>query len=285
MFISLDVGIPAPPHLESNVEPAFMLAFFSATGVGALVFAAVLAVRRRDFLPVACCLGALLCAANEPIFDILGKIVYAQDHPTAFTAFGRDIPWFLVIGYVAWVGLLPYLVAGWIAAGWSRARLYLVSIVGVTSVIGVEVVNLYADSWEYYGEAPLKFFGGVAAMASVPLTAGYLLYALALPLSGWRRGVAGVLIPTFSLPMMFAATGWPLYIALHADLSPFWDYVAIAALLGLITVAVIAVVTLADKARTDPRNEFLGVVGGGQWVPSRRRGTGPTTEQPEKSPI
>lgn len=253
MLLPLDAGIPAPPSLESTVSPVFMLVFFSVTGVGAVIVAAILAVRRRDILPLASCLGAAVCALNEPIFDILGKIVYAQNAHTAYTAFGRDIPVFLVIGYIAWVGLLPYFVSGWIASGWSKTRLYLVAVVGVTSVVGVEAVNLYAHAWKYYGEAPLKFFGGVAAMASVPLTAGFLIFAIADRLVGWRRAVAGLLIPIFALPMMFASTGWPLYIALYTDLPPVLDYLAVAVLLALIAAAVIAVVSLADRVRSDPR--------------------------------
>jgi hypothetical protein len=73
------------------------------------------------------------------------------------------------------------------AAGWSKYRLYLVSFFGALSVIGTGIVNSFVHGWKYYGEAPLQFFGGVAAMAAVPLVAGFLLYELALPATGWRQ--------------------------------------------------------------------------------------------------
>lgn len=243
------VGLPDPPVLVSEFSPAVMLGFFGATAVAALGLACYWAFTRRDALPIVTCVSAAICALNEPIFDILGKITYAENNPIAFTAFGRAIPWFLVVGYIAWVGLFPYVIAGWMAAGWSRRRLYLVSVLGTLSVVGTEVVNRFVHGWKYYGEPPLQFFGGVAAMASVPLVAGFLLYALALPATGFRRLVAGLFIPLLSLPMMFASTGLPLYLALYGNFSPVFNYVAVVALLVLIWVAVVGTVHLAELWR------------------------------------
>jgi hypothetical protein len=42
----------------------------------------------------------------------------------AYSAFGRDIPRFLVLGYLPWVGLLPYLISRAMHAGVSRAKLH-----------------------------------------------------------------------------------------------------------------------------------------------------------------
>ncbi len=243
------LALPDPPAFDSDVDPTVMLLFFGATAALALGLAGYWAVTRRDVLPVITCISAVICSLNEPIFDILGKIAYAQNNPVAFTAFGRPIPWFLVVGYIAWVGLFPYVIARWMAAGWSKRRLYLVSLLGVLSVVGTEVVNRFLHGWVYYGEPPLQFFGGVAAMASVPLVAGFLLYALALPATGFRRVLAGLFIPLMSLPMMFAATGFPLYIALYGDFPPLLDYVAVGALLVLISVAVIGTVRLTETWR------------------------------------
>ncbi|OXR45163.1 hypothetical protein B7C42_03121 [Nocardia cerradoensis] len=49
----------------------------------------------------------------------------------------------------------------------------------------------------------------------------------------------------FSLPMMFAATGWPLYLALHSGLPPLMDYLAIVGMILLIVAANVAIVNLA----------------------------------------
>jgi hypothetical protein len=243
------VGLPDPPVLVSEFSPAVMLVFFGATALAALGLACYWAVTRRDALPIVTCVGAAICSLNEPIFDVLGKITYAENNPMAFTAFGRAIPWFLVVGYIAWVGLFPYVIAGWMAAGWSKRRLYLVSVLGMLSVVGTEVVNRFVHGWKYYGEPPLQFFGGVTAMASVPLVAGFLLYALALPATGFRRLIFGLFIPILSLPMMFASTGFPLYLALYNDLPPVFDYAAVVALLVLIWAAVVGTVHLTEMWR------------------------------------
>jgi hypothetical protein len=243
------VGLPDPPVLVSEFNPAVMLVFFGATAMAALGLAGYWAITRRDALPIVTCLSAAVCSLNEPIFDILGKITYAENNPIAFTAFGRAIPWFLVVGYIAWVGLFPYVIARWMAAGWSKRRLYLVAVLGMLSVVGTEVVNRFVHGWKYYGDPPLQFFGGVAAMASVPLVAGFLLYALALPATGFRRLIAGLFIPLLSLPMMFASTGLPLYIALYGNFPPVLNYVAVVALLVLIWAAVVGTVHLTELWR------------------------------------
>jgi hypothetical protein len=86
-------------------------------------------------------------------------------------------------------------------------------------------------------------------MASVPLVAGFLLYALALPATGFRRLIFGLFIPILSLPMMFASTGFPLYLALYNDLPPVFDYAAVVALLVLIWAAVVGTVHLTEMWR------------------------------------
>jgi hypothetical protein len=256
------VGLPDPPVLVSDVNPAVMLVFFGATAIAALGLACYWAFTRRDALPIVTCVSAAICSLNEPIFDILGKITYAENNPIAFTAFGRSIPWFLVIGYIAWVGLFPYVIARWMAAGWSNRRLYVVSVLGTLSVVGTEVVNRFLHGWKYYGEPPLQFFGGVAAMASVPLVAGFLLYALAFPATGFRRVIAGLFIPLLSLPMMFASTGLPLYLALYSNLPPVFNYIAVVALLVLIAAAVVGTVHLAEQWRNGGALAFQPVKNG-----------------------
>lgn len=243
-------GIPDPPQLVSDLDPMYMLLFFGSLAALATGYAVFVGVKRRDALPVAACLGAMACALNEPVYDLLGKIVYADNHPMAFTAFGRHIPWFLVVGYIPWVGLLPYVVSRLMAAGTSRRNLHLIALASVSSAGVTEIVNLWLNAWKYYGPAPLKFFGGIAAVAALPLVGGFLIYAIADRLTGWRRALAGFVIPAMSLPLVFAATGWPLYIALYSDLPAVLNYAAVALLCALITAAVLSTSAIAERWRT-----------------------------------
>lgn len=91
-IILADARIPAPPPLVADIDPWILLGMFAGIFATAIIWAVRLALKNRDLLPIACCAGALAAAFNEPIYDILGKIVYAENNPMAFSSFGREIP-------------------------------------------------------------------------------------------------------------------------------------------------------------------------------------------------
>jgi hypothetical protein len=206
------------PELVSQIPPAAVLAVFGLVAGASAVYAVIISVHRHDLLPIAACLGALVCAFNEPIYDLLGLIVYAGNHPMAFTSFGRSVPWFLVIGYLPWVGLLPYLISRGMHAGVSRTKLHLLAFISFLSVVVVESIGTSFDAWTYYGAPPLKFLVVAPQMAPVPIVGGFLLFAVADRYTGWRRIAVGFIVSTLALPMVFASASWPLYVGLNSDL-------------------------------------------------------------------
>jgi len=137
--MSADKGVPAPPPLTADIDARILLGLFAVIVAAAIVVAVRATIRYRDPLPLVLCGVALLAALNEPIYDILGKIVYAEDNPMAFHAFGRSIPWFLVIGYLPWVGLAPYLVYRAMESGVSRKRLHVVA----AGLLTLDMVDRY----------------------------------------------------------------------------------------------------------------------------------------------
>lgn len=235
-----------PPHISADVDPALFLVLFGA--LAAATFAAALrhAVRTRDVVPVAVCLGALVCALNEPIYDLLGKIVYADEATRAYTAFGRDIPLFLVIGYVPWVGGLPYLVSVALARGITRTRLHWIAFGSFVSVVVIETAGTSLQVWDYYGEPPLRDLGVAPMMAPVPIVCGVLIHLLDGLVHGRARWLIGV-VPVFSLPAVYAATGMPLYLGLHSEVSKPVQYLAGAATLAFCAVVVAAATLLAER--------------------------------------
>jgi hypothetical protein len=243
-------AIPDPPALHAGVSPAAMLIVWLVIVTPAVGYAALIAVRERDPLPVAACVGALVCALNEPIYDVLGKLVYAQlpSGYVAYTAFGRHIPWSLVIGYIPWVGLVPYLISRRMAAGISRGHLYAIA-AGLTVSVGlVELLNaLWLHNWRYYaphaGRGVLA--GGIIQMASMPLVCGLLFYIFADGARAGRRTLLGIVLPTMALPMTFAATSWPLYVTNYADVSDGVRWVGAAATVAFCVLAVLGVTELA----------------------------------------
>jgi hypothetical protein len=242
-------GIQPAPLFTSQVSPTLVLFLFGSLTAVAFLYGLRLAFRTRDIMPVVSCLGALVGALNEPIYDLLGKIVYASDHPIAFSAFDRHIPWFLVLGYLPWVGLLPVLVARAMAAGMSRTRLHVISFSSFLSVVAVESLGTSLDSWGYYGVAPLKYLGVAPQMAAVPIVGGLLLYVFGEQLHGWQRASLGV-VPTMVLPLVYAAVSWPGYIALNSDgLPAAVNWLAAAAMLGFTVMIVLAATWWASRWR------------------------------------
>jgi hypothetical protein len=228
------LAVTGVPVLHSKIATSAFLAGFGVLAAASVLIAGGLSLRTRDPLALLACAGALVCSLNEPIYDYLGKIVYASNSTTAYTAFGRQIPLFLVLGYVPWVGLLSYGVSRMMATGVTRRRLYLLALGSFLSVVVVETLGNLADAWTYYGAPPLKWLGVAPQMAPVPIVCGALLYVLGTRVTG-RRRLALALVPTVALPAVYAAAGWPMYVALYSNTSKLVQYLA-----GLMTIGLCA---------------------------------------------
>jgi hypothetical protein len=249
---------------ESGISPVAMLALFGALAAAALAYAAALSIRNRDPLPVAACVGALVCALNEPIYDILGKLVYAHVPRSyvAYSAFGRHIPWSLVVGYVPWVGLVPYVMSRQMAAGIARRRLYAIAAALSVSVGLLELLNaVWMHGWRYYAPESGRgvIAGGLIQMASMPIVCGFMFYAFLERIRGPWRAVLGVAIPTVALPITFAGTSWPLYVSNYANVSQPVRWAAAIASTAFCVLAVVAVAHLAESwhARAAPTARTL----------------------------
>jgi hypothetical protein len=235
------VGVPV---LHAKIDTTIFLWAFGVLASLSLAVAASISVRARDPLALVACCGALICSLNEPIYDYLGKIVYAANSTTAYTAFGRHIPLFLVLGYVPWVGLLSFLVSRMMARGIARQRLYALALVSFLSVALVEASGNLTHGWTYYGQAPLKYIGVAPQMAPVPILCGMLLYVLGTRLRGaWRLSL--VFVPTVALPAVYAAAGWPMYVALYSNVPKAIQYLT----LGLCAAIVVCAVAAAEHWR------------------------------------
>lgn len=247
-------GLPAPPVFNAGWGPETILLVWGIPVLVAFAYAVYLAVRNRDVLPVAACVGALVCALNEPIFDTLGKLVYANTPSgyIAYSAFGRHIPVWLVLGYLPWVGLVPYLLSRQMAAGISKQRIYAIAAALSASVGAVEVLNaLTMHAWRYYAPESGRgvIAGGLIQMAAQPILCGFLFYAFADRFNGIRRAALGVLIPTVTLPITFAGTSWPLYVSNYANVSELVRWIAALASTGFCVLAVIAIAELVQRWR------------------------------------
>jgi hypothetical protein len=154
-----------------------------------------------------------------------------------------------VIGYVPWVGLVPYLVSRLMATGVSRSRLHLIAS-GLTASVGVvEILNaLWLHGWRYYAPDSARgvLAGGIIQMSSMPIVCGFLFYAFADRFTGARRALLGIVIPTMALPIVFAATSWPLYVSNYANIPSWLHWGAAGLSVGFCVVAVLAASYMAE---------------------------------------
>lgn len=252
------------PLTQSDINPDIVLAVFATLSGASFAYAVVMAGRLRDAVPVLVCIGALVCALNEPIYDILGKITYADDHVMAYTAFGREIPLFLVLGYLPWVGLLPWVLSRMMAAGISRTRLHVIAAFTFLSVVVVETLGTTLEAWTYYGEPPMKYLGVAPQAMAFPILGGFLLYALARWATGWRRLLL-IFVPTLILPTVYAAGSWPMYVANYADVGPAVEWLSAATSMFILVLVLVSTTAAVARWQTAERS--------GVWS---ARGRGPT---------
>ncbi|OPX11973.1 hypothetical protein [Mycobacterium sp. AT1] len=226
----------------SSIDTTWWLFIFGGLAVVTVLVMIALGVRRRDIAPVALCMGALICAINEPVYDLLGKFVYAENSWVAFVAFDRKIPLFLVVGYVPWVAGISFWVSELMARGASRRSIHLIALASFVSVVVVETFGNLTKAWIYYGEPPLKYLGVAPGMAGVPIVCGALIYLLGTMLKGKKRILIGV-VPLFALPAVFASSCVFMYASLHSSPSKPVQYLA-----GIASMAFIAVIVAATSA-------------------------------------
>lgn len=235
---------PSPSVTASDVSPDLVLAVFGTLALVGLAYAVVMAVRLRDGVPVLVCLGALLCAFNEPIYDILGAITYAEDHAVAYTLMGREIPWFLVVGYLPWVGVAPWVLSRHMAGGLGRRGMHLFAAGTFLSVVLVEALGTSLGAWTYSAPMPIEWLVVAPQMAVCPLLGAFLLFALEPWAQGWRRLVM-IAPPLVALPATYAASSWPMYTAAYGDVpvGVRWGAALVSAALLVGMVAAIAAAT------------------------------------------
>jgi hypothetical protein len=249
-------GLPAPPVFHSGWSPLTLLLVWGIPVALVVAYMLYLSARNRDVLPIAACVGSLVCALNEPIYDTLGKLVYAQTPSKylAYSAFGRHIPIWLVLGYIPWVAFVPYLLSREMAARrLTKQRIYVIAAALSVSVGAVELLNSVGGmhAWRYYAPESGRgvIAGGLIQMAAQPLVCGFLFWAFADRFTGIRRAALGVVLPAVTLPIVFASTSFPLYFSNYANVSELVRWIAAIASGGLCVLAVMAVAVLVDGWR------------------------------------
>lgn len=151
-----------------------------------------------------------MCSLNEPSYDVLGKIVYADNHAVAYTGFERDIPWFLVLGYIPWVGLVPCFVACMMQTGVSRRSLYLLA-----------AGSFVAHPLRGWNRAAVAFVASTVALPMVFAGASWPLYVgLHFDLPVWLDWILGLSMLALTAAVVVAAVTIAEKVRNSADSAP-----------------------------------------------------------------
>lgn len=221
------------PVIHAEWGTGALLAVLTLILVSAVAYCVLIAVKEREIVPLLLLVGGAIAVINEPLWDLAGQIVYAQNQEILFTSFGdRGIPVFLLAGYVGWVATLGLAYSRAMARGITPKRLYQLATCSFASVVIVELVGTSANMWTYYGERPAALLVVAPQMAPCPLICGFMIHH-------YRRFAHGpslvgfVAIPGMALAGTFAMTSWPIYYVLNSDVPAVWNWLAAGSMLAI----------------------------------------------------
>lgn len=235
------------PPTGSEVMPDFAENAFTVLAGGPMVvalgIALFLAIRRRDPLLLYCFIGGGFASLFEPVADLLSCLYFpAVNQNTAFTTFGRPIPWALVFAYPWYVGGQGYLTYRMLERGISASGIWLLWLAFSLSDMVLESPGVLMGFHVYYGNQPFDFWGfplWMAAYQSVmPLAAGALIYAVRHFVgAGWKQMMVIPLIPMAD-GMVNAGLALPIWTTLGSGMPLAANYVGALLTIGMAAVAV-----------------------------------------------
>lgn len=199
-------------------------------------------------------IGGLICSANEPAVDVLGLCYFPEDGWTAFEAFDREMPVWLVLAYVGFFGGLTYLTVLAIQRGATRRQMW-VSIAGLWVInLILELPILASDLYQYYGDQTFEVAGFPLNWLFInsfgSLLAATVIVRLEPFLTGPRKLLL-LVIPQVTYMASWALAGPHFYLT-NSEATEAVRY------LGSITSAVITVIAIDYAIRIAVRDRLPG---------------------------
>lgn len=216
--------VPPPVDMSAPDGPAlFFTVFVGAFFVGLTAWALSVAVRERNVLPIILLASGIIASGIEPILDVLGLVYYPADSPViAFTALGRPIPSYAVMGYGFYFGIGSYLMYRLLRRGVTLKRLLVICALVELADVCFEVPGVALGVYRYYTGQPFEVLGFPLWWGSInslmPLAGGAALLYLVPLLRGWRKLGLLWMVPTLYAAIN-GAIAWPMWLALSSSLS------------------------------------------------------------------
>lgn len=250
--------IPQPPVHEASMgaEFAYTMVMVLVTG-GMFAWWLLTGERSRNgvVLPLVL-VGGAISALVEPILDNVVLFWYPPRVETeAFYAFGRSVPWYVVIGYAWYCGGLLYFVYRHFQGGVSSRRIWV--IFGAIMLVDSLAISLIVQLGQagFYGEQPFNVGGYPLWWAgidgSLPVVGAALLFHLVPRLHGWRR-VFLLVVPAVNVGLVAGATDWPVSLALNSAWPAVATWLAGASTFALCCGLVWAVTQVIPRTPTAP---------------------------------
>lgn len=205
-------------------------------------------------------IGAGVTCLIEPFEDVLAGVWYARSGDTLFEYFGRPMPLFMPMLYLAAYGTTGTVFYKMLYEGVTRKKLWLMFLAAALGDILIELPLLNMDgTYIYHGNHPLYFFKFAFWM---PVLSGFSFIcapAFVALLTPHLKGLKWLLVP-FVMVVSTLALGYspaltlPAFIAINGN-YPWY----ITELLGLVTMAMCLLFTwgLTQFACTDSPYQLL----------------------------
>jgi hypothetical protein len=236
LTLSLEPLVSAPILEAAPHDGIYAYLLFGALGLIAVLHGLYTGFRYRQWIPLFLCVGGVLAVTVEPIYDVLGGIIY-RDTFFGFEAFNLNTPGYLFPGYLLWVATMPWLMYEQLKKGMTGRPLYVLAVVVFISVMLTDYVGISSGHWQYYGEGPFSHVAGSFSMGPFLVLSGWLLFVLDGKVTGFGK-VFYILLPGVLLNLAFSCISWPIFFSLHADMPLIGDLVAVAITLSLAFAAV-----------------------------------------------
>jgi len=237
------LGSP-PTNVASDFEAWFFLFWAGLlVVVFALPWAISVLVRRKDWFPLLALGAGLITSLGEPMLDLVGHLRWSENlQGPAFTNFGIDVPLLIPPCYALFMGLEAYWVYTIIQRGVTVKQFFLMfAAIGVSDAI-MEHPGVIMGVYEYYGSQPFEFykfpfywsFTNGAAIATIGVLFHYV-WPILKEKGGWAQlgilplGILGTTMAEFG-------TGFPVFLAINADIPTWLQWVIGSGTLILSTV-------------------------------------------------
>lgn len=230
-------GVPLAPELHANQLVAWVsIALAYGGAAAALAWVLWRLVKHRQVLPLVLFVAGLVAANIEPLGDLVGSIVYANDTPWfGYTVMGRRMPAWILVGASSYVAIGGYIAYRYISQGKSLRDIFLLSAVyvGIPEIV-IEMIWHFTGVISYYGDNPTRV-GGVPLYSIVQNTTllpvyGIVIFYAVKYLKGSRIWLLVFLIPATTIGYIVGVS-WPAYQAVQSSAPIVVTWLAAAAVI------------------------------------------------------